>query len=96
MRSEDARYLIIKPMLQDGKIKTFLDIFTFIPPTIVAKDLGKRGPRFAELINSLEGFTLEELLLLARFFNLTRAEMFQLIDTQLSQRKNDKNPDALP
>ena len=93
MRSEDARYLIIKPMLLDGKIQTFLDIFKFIPPSTVAKDLGKRGPRFTELINGLEGFTLQELFRLARLFKLTRAEMFQLIDNQLSKRKNDKNPD---
>jgi len=92
MRSEEARYSTIKHMLLAGKIKTFLDIFIYIPPTIVAKDLGKRGPRFTELINSLEDFTLKEILLLAQFFDLTRAEIFQLIDTQLSQRKNDKNP----
>jgi hypothetical protein len=92
MRSEEARYLTIKPMLHDGKIKTFLDIFIFIPPTIVAKDLGKRGPRFTELINNPEGFTLGEIFLLARFFNLTVTEIFQLIIDQLSQRKNDKNP----
>jgi hypothetical protein len=93
MRSEDARYLIIKPMLLDGKIQTFLDIFQFIPPSIVAKDLGKRGPRFTELMNGLEDFTLKEMLTLARLFKLTRAEMFQLVDNQLSTRKNDKNPD---
>jgi hypothetical protein len=93
MRSENARYLTIKPMLRDGKIQTFLDIFQFIPPSIVAKDLGKRGPRFTELINGLEDFTLKEILMLARLFKLTRAEMFQLIDHQLSKRKNDKNPD---
>ena len=92
MRSENAGYTVIKPMLQNGEIKTFQDIFKYIPPTIVAKDLGKRGPRFAELINSLEDFTFKEIGILARFFNLTRAEIFQLIDNQLSQRKNDKNP----
>lgn len=92
MRSKDARYLIIKPMLLDGNIQTFLDIFQFIPPSIVASDLGKRGPRFTELMNGLEDFTLKELLTLARLFRLTRAEMFQLIDNQLSKRKNDKNP----
>jgi hypothetical protein len=92
MRSQDRRYLTIKPMIHEGHIKTLPDIFVFIPPTIIAKDMGKRGPQFIQLANSPENFMMKEILQLAKLFNITRAEMFQLIDFQLSQRPNDKNP----
>jgi len=93
MSSKDHRYYIIKPMLLAGKIQTFLDIFQYIPPSVVAIDLGKRGPRFSELMNALEGFTLKELLTLADLFELTRTEIFELVDNQLSTRIDDKSPD---
>jgi len=35
-------------MLNEGKIQSFPDIFKFIKKSVVAADLGKRGPRFTE------------------------------------------------
>ena len=54
MREPDKRYDIIKPMLNEGKIQRFLDIFHYQKKTVVARDLGKRGPRFDYLIHRVE------------------------------------------
>ena len=87
MRPRDPRYEIIKPMLNEGKIQSFADIFNFIKKSVVAADLGKRGPRFTQLIDKVEDFTVKELVIIARLCNLTTEEMFQLVATQLAERK---------
>lgn len=88
MRPRDPRYEIIKPMLNEGKIQSFPDIFKFIKKSVVAADLGKRGPRFTELINKVEDFTVKELLIIARLCSLTEAEMFKLVEMELAKRKS--------
>jgi hypothetical protein len=88
MRPRDPRYEVIKPMLNDGKINSFPDIFKFIKKSVVAADLGKRGPRFTELINKVEDFTVKELLIIARLCGLTSAEMFKLVEAELAKRNN--------
>lgn len=86
MLQPDKRYEIIKPMVNEGKIRLFQDIFQFQKKTVVAKDLGKRGPRFDFLINRVEKFTVEELLFIARKCDLTFDEIMQLVKAQLEDR----------
>lgn len=87
MRPRDPRYEIIKPMLNEGKIQSFPDIFKFIKKSVVAADLGKRGPRFTELIHKVEDFTIKELQIIARLCDLTMEEMFKLVAAELAKRK---------
>jgi hypothetical protein len=89
MQLRDPRYEIIKPMLNEGKIQSFADIFKFIKKSVVAADLGKRGPRFTQLIQRVEEFTVKELLMIARLCNLSTAEIFKLVEAELSNRKKD-------
>ncbi|WP_331582013.1 hypothetical protein [Puia sp.] len=86
MLQPDKRYEIIKPMLNEGKIQLFQDIFQYQKKTVVARDLGKRGPRFDYLIHRAEKFTVEELLIIARLCHLTFDEIMQLVKAQLEAR----------
>jgi hypothetical protein len=79
MGNRDSRYDLIKPMLSEGKIVSFTDIFKYIPKTIVANDLGKKVDRFTVMMNQVEKFTLEELFRIAAFCRLTRDQMFGLM-----------------
>ena len=88
MVSRDIRYTIIKPLLDQGRIQTFSDIFIHIPFSVVGDDLGKRSTRFRELIQGVEKFQLKELLIIARMFNLSNAEMFKLVENELSSRQS--------
>lgn len=90
MRTRDPRYRIIKPLLNEGQIHSFLDIFEYIPKSVVAADLGKKVDRFTELMNRIEKFTVEELLIIAGFCNLSVSEMFQLVETEYLKRQNKK------
>lgn len=87
MRKLDPRYRIIKPMLNEGQIQSFLDIFEYIPKSVVAADLGKKVDRFTELMNRIEKFTVEELLIIAGFCNISMSEMFRLVETEYIKRK---------
>jgi hypothetical protein len=88
MRKRDDRYDLIKSMMRDGKIKSLLDIFKYIPKTVVADDLGKKVDRFNELMNRVDQFTVEELFLMASWCNLSPEEILQL--TLVEYRKSKK------
>jgi len=90
MGHRDARYDLIKPMFIGGKIKTFSDIFKFIPKTVVATDLGKKVDRFTDLMNKVEGFTVQELFMMATFFELEESEILSLVENQYKMSKDSK------
>lgn len=87
MRKRDDRYDLIKSMMRDGKIKSLLDIFKYIPKTVVADDLGKKVDRFNELMNRVDQFTVEELFLMASWCNLSPEEILQLMLVEYRKSK---------
>ena len=88
MGNRDPRYDLIKPMILGGKIVTFNDIFKFIPKTVVATDLGKKVDRFTELMNHVEGFTLEELFMIGKFCDIDENQIVKLAVTQYQKNKS--------
>ena len=87
MPERDVRYLTIKPMLKEGKIKIFKDIFLFQKKTVIAKDIGKRTPRFDYLIDHPENFTIREAMMIAKLCDLEYIEIMLLIKSQLDLPK---------
>ena len=87
MQKQDPRYSLIKPMLADGKIQTFTEIFVYIKKSVVARDIGKKVERFTELMNDVDDFRVGELRMMAKLFNLTLDEMFNLIARELEKKK---------
>lgn len=86
----DARYDIIKSLLRDGKVRTFSDIFLYVPKTIVARDLGTKVDRFTKLMNKVESFTLEEIFTIGKFCNMDEKEMLSLVmDEYYKNKKKD-------
>jgi hypothetical protein len=71
-------------MLDQGRIKSFTDIFTYLPKSVMAADLGKNLKRFNELLLHVEGFSIKDLINIANLCGLTRMEMFRLIDEELT------------
>ncbi len=59
---------------------------------MVATDLGKKVDRFTDLMNEVDGFTLGELFMMARFFELDDLEMLLIVEYQhrISKPKKDK------
>jgi hypothetical protein len=88
MAHRDPRYDLIKPMITEGKIVSFNDIFKFIPKTVVAKDLGKKVNRFNQLMNRIEEFTLEELFIIAKFCEMDEGQMLKLAQNEYTKSKS--------
>jgi hypothetical protein len=76
-------------MIETGKIKSFNDIFKYIPKTIVAKDLGKKVDRFNALMSRVEEFTLTDLFLIAGFFEVDEDVILRLIMTDYRRNKSE-------
>jgi hypothetical protein len=86
---KDRRYDIIEPLIVQGRIETFTDIFKYIPKTVVATDLGIHSNRFNELLVKVEKFRLEDLFRLARLVDISERQMLELIykEYELSKGK---------
>jgi hypothetical protein len=46
----DSRYEIIRVLIEAGNIKSFAEIFRYIPKTVVYRDLGVNFNRFSRAI----------------------------------------------
>lgn len=58
---KDPRYKVIKIMLAAGAIKSFKEIFTHLPKSVVAKDLRTNNNRMTKLIDEPADFTFKEI-----------------------------------
>jgi hypothetical protein len=77
-------------MLDQGRIKSFTDIFLYLPKSVLAADLGKNLKRFNELLLHVEGFTVKDLVIISNLCGLSRMEMFRLIDEEFVIREGAK------
>jgi hypothetical protein len=84
----DHRYDLIKPMVETGKIMFFNDIFKYIPKTVVAKDLGKKVDRFNTLMSRVEEFMLEDLFIMAGFFEIDEDVIVRLVMNDYKRNKS--------
>lgn len=89
MIKRDHRYDLIKPMIDSGKIESFNDIFKYIPKTVVAKDLGKKVDRFNALMSRVEQFMLEDLFIVAGFFEIDEDEIIRLVMIDYKKNKRE-------
>lgn len=85
----DHRYDLIRPMVEAGKIMFFNDIFKYIPKTVVAKDLGKKVDRFNTLMSRVEEFMLEDLFIMAGFFDIDEDVMVTLVMNDYKRKKRE-------
>lgn len=83
MGGEDQRYGTIKVLIESGHIKSFRDIFQFIPKTIVYRDLGVNFNRFSRAIIDPARFTLDELRTMAEFFGIDTKTMIDMAYEQM-------------
>ena len=90
MGNRDPRYDLIRSLYDRGKIGSLNDIFKYIPKTVVANDLGKKGSRFSELLANVGAFTLDELALIGKFCELEESLIFQLAEKEYFLQKQQK------
>jgi len=88
MGTRDPRYDLIKPMLSQGRIESFTDIFKYIKKTVVANDLGKKVDRFTIMMEQPKKFSVEDVYEMAELFSIGVRQMFELLDNEIVKRTN--------
>ena len=88
MGTRDPRYDLIKPMLSQGAIESFTDIFKYIKKTVVANDLGKKVDRFTIMMEQPKKFSVEDVYEMAGLFSIDVRQMFELLDNEIVKRTN--------
>ena len=89
MGNRDTRYDLIEPMMSQGKIVSFTDVFKYIKKTVVAIDLGKKVDRFNTLMSRVEEFMLSDLFIIAGFFEIDEDDIIRLIMIDYKRNKED-------
>jgi hypothetical protein len=88
--SVDQRYTTIKVLIQSGHIKSFRDIFNYIPKTVVYKDLRVNFNRFSKAVNDPAGLSLAELRTLAEFFEVDTKKLIDMAFEQMTSAGKTK------
>ena len=87
---KDERYKAVKRLIEKGDITEFNEMFTYIPKTVVARDLGAAPARFSEKMNLIEKFTLQDMFSIAKLLEIESIAVLRLVDNQYSAQKNNK------
>ena len=76
---EALTYEEVKIMREEGKIKSFDDIFNYVYESQVAESLGKKRETFNRLLDRVERFTIRDIRSMGELFGLTFNEIFVFI-----------------
>jgi hypothetical protein len=79
---KDPRYKAVKILIEGRHITEFKEIFTHVPKTIMAHDLGTNNNRMTRLILHVEKFTVEELYKISDLLEVDHKMVFLLVHTQ--------------
>ena len=88
MGTRDPRYDLIKPMLSQGQIESFTDVFKYIKKTVLANDLGKKVDRFTIMMEHPKKFSVGDVYDMADLFGIGVREMFRLLDNEVMKKAN--------
>lgn len=86
----DERFAATGLLISSGFIKSFADIWKHIPRSVVYKRMGMNYQRFSRLTNNPSLFTLKELELLARLFDVDTEQLIMMAWRQYAAGKPKK------
>jgi hypothetical protein len=88
--AKDRRYTRVKHLIAGGHINTFQEIFSDIPKSIVARDLGINNIRFTKLISRVDRFVIKDLFRIAELIEIDEAVILKLLLQQYQIEKENK------
>ena len=86
----DPRYGVIRSMYKDGAIHSLIDIFKYVPITIVAGDLHIKVAKLRALLDNPEDFTIEQFYKIGSLCGLAEREIWLLTETCRLQKEEEK------
>lgn len=88
----DRRYEDVKCKMEDGRIKTWDEIFLHIPATVVALDMGMEIDAWTIYVQNPGRLNLVHLLDLSGFFNVPYLVMTRLIGDKIREQERNMTP----
>ena len=79
---KDPRYKAVKVLIEGRHITEFKEIFTQVPKTIMAHDLGTNNNRMTRLIENVDQFTLADLYKISDLLDVDYKLIFALAHAQ--------------
>jgi hypothetical protein len=76
---KDIRYRTTHILIEGGHINTLSEIFYHIPKSIVVTDSGINWNRLSSKIKNPDKFTIKDIRILAKLFDIDIKRMFDLI-----------------
>ena len=96
---KDARFEIVAIMYRAGKIKSFRDLFKYIPKTVVTVAMGKRATAMNAIIKDPKRLTLKDIVKLSKLYEISPASIFELAmwaDGKKSPKPRKEDRQAAP
>lgn len=88
MANRDTRYDLIEPMMSQGKIVSFTDVFKYIKKTVVAIDLGKKVDRFTVMMHDPKKFSVADIYKMSDLFRISPGQVFELIANEYPPKQD--------
>jgi hypothetical protein len=76
---KDSRYKVVRHLIEAKEIKSFKEIFTYIPKSVVSPELRTNNNRMGRLINDPTGFTIGDIIKIAKLIEVDFAVIAGLI-----------------
>ena len=78
-KEREKRYHAVREMIKAGEVKTFDQLFHYIPKTVLAEDAGIYYDRFETIMKSPREMTVNELFILARILDYERCTLLEML-----------------
>lgn len=88
--AQERNYKIGKSLILDGTIKTFMDIFEYVPKTNFADDMPMHHNTITSRIEQPETFTIQELTKIADLLDIDPMVIITLAFTQYNHERKGK------
>jgi hypothetical protein len=85
----DPRYDTVKALLQQGEIKTFSEIFDWIPKSVVRQDLSTSNKRITKLSLNPGGFKLQDIYQIAILIGYDPKKLLLLAAAEYATQQTD-------
>jgi hypothetical protein len=86
----DPRYTTVRILIEDHKINRITDIFKYIPPSVVAKDMHTNITALENKFAHLWQFTIGDIYRLAEIIDCDFHLIFHIISDEVIRLNNDR------
>jgi hypothetical protein len=78
-KDREKKYLVVREMIKAGEVKTFGQIFYYIPKSVLSKDAGISYDKFERIKKNPRLMSVSDLLIIARLLHFKPTTLFEMV-----------------